>query len=682
MRTRCLAVVLFATLIGGLSPARAQTPLGSEFTYQGKLNLAGTPLNASADFEFTLWDADTDGNPIGAPATLTNIDVIDGLFTVDLDFGAAAFNGDARWLQIAVASPSGADLTTLSPRQPLSAAPYALQTRGIHVDSTGRVGIGNTAPGTPLEVTGTVRAEAFIGDGSGLTNLPPVDTLWTDTGTDIYFNDGRVGIGTDAPAAALHVTAPAASAHIRLSKDNNTYENNLAFIGSGTQYNFGTPNADRLRIWASNGGEILTLLPGGNLGLRTSTPTEALHVRGGNVLADRGNATSTLTRSLTLGGARTSDFPYAQLAFQNFDDDSAAANYLGASIESANAGSSDDGDLRFSTAADAVLTEHMRITHLGDVGIGTTTPVSELDVVGTVTADAFVGNGAGLTSLPSPNSSAGRIRFANGFEFERRPVLLDQEYNLGNAFPGTLTTWQSFTAGVTGNLTAVEAYRASNAAAATVTLYAGQGSGGSLLATAAIPASPSVGWQTAEFTQAIPVVAGNQYTIQITGIAPVKWVLDGAGTYPGGRSSHHAAWDQRFRTHVLDPAGDYSPFLSVNAAGNLRFGPNAAYHAVADVAATSLVRGWIEPDGTAGPNRSSAGVTAQRLAIGRYEVTFPSGAFTQIPVVTITTFNDTGDNRYAVIDDDISTAGFRVSIRDESGILQDGAFNFIALGER
>lgn len=95
-------------------------------TYQGQLKLAGSPLNGTADLELTLWDADTDGNPVGSTFVANNVPVVDGVYTADLDFGVVAFNGGAGWLEIAVASPSGSAFTTLSPRQPRSAVPYAL----------------------------------------------------------------------------------------------------------------------------------------------------------------------------------------------------------------------------------------------------------------------------------------------------------------------------------------------------------------------------------------------------------------------------------------------------------------------------------------------------------------------------------------------------------------------------
>jgi hypothetical protein len=70
---------------------------------------------------------------VGGLDTRTGITVTAGLFTVVLntanEFGPNAFNGEARWLAISVQCPGDAIYTTLSPRQALTATPYALSLR-------------------------------------------------------------------------------------------------------------------------------------------------------------------------------------------------------------------------------------------------------------------------------------------------------------------------------------------------------------------------------------------------------------------------------------------------------------------------------------------------------------------------------------------------------------------------
>src|SRR4051812_4853555 len=89
---------------------------GSSFTYQGRLNEGGSPANGPYDFIFKLYDSPSGGNLVSSPVTITGRGVFEGIFTVSLDFGAVAFSGDARWLDISVRLTGNSNYTTLSPR--------------------------------------------------------------------------------------------------------------------------------------------------------------------------------------------------------------------------------------------------------------------------------------------------------------------------------------------------------------------------------------------------------------------------------------------------------------------------------------------------------------------------------------------------------------------------------------
>jgi len=93
----CISSTLLAAFIAlalwGVGPLQAQ-PLDGTITYQGQLKQAGDPLTAVADFEFRLFDALSAGTQVGGTVPANNVSVADGLFTVPLNFGAAAFNGD------------------------------------------------------------------------------------------------------------------------------------------------------------------------------------------------------------------------------------------------------------------------------------------------------------------------------------------------------------------------------------------------------------------------------------------------------------------------------------------------------------------------------------------------------------------------------------------------------------
>jgi len=184
-----------------LAPAGlGQTPLGTDFTYQGQLKASGMPAITTADFRLSLFDDESGGTQVGATLSRDSVGLVNGLFTVSLDFGAAAFKNDARWIEIAVRSPAGSGtFTTLAPRQSLTATPFALKTRGIDghsldaadqtpvdalfVDNVGHVGIGTTTPGANLEISGSAPA-MHIQDTAGAPTgfIEFLDSLSNATG--------------------------------------------------------------------------------------------------------------------------------------------------------------------------------------------------------------------------------------------------------------------------------------------------------------------------------------------------------------------------------------------------------------------------------------------------------------------------------------------------------------------
>lgn len=115
-----VSAIFFALL--GFASGWAQ---GTGFVYQGRLTDSNLPVNAPYDFQFRLFDAQSGGTPISANDR-NNVTVSNGNFSVILDFGAGAFPGANRWLEISARPASGSAFTLLTPRLPISPTPYAI----------------------------------------------------------------------------------------------------------------------------------------------------------------------------------------------------------------------------------------------------------------------------------------------------------------------------------------------------------------------------------------------------------------------------------------------------------------------------------------------------------------------------------------------------------------------------
>lgn len=206
-------------------------------TYQGQLQENGQPLTGTPGMEFRLYDSLEGDNLLGSEF-FSGVPVEDGLFQVELDFGAGAFDGTERYLEIEVAG------STLDPRQKLTSAPTAQYALEVASDSVGSAQIAAGAVGSEqlendslvissgtglqgggqISLGGTVTL-SIANDGVGSAQIAPgavgadqladdMQSKWTDSGgrlqpkagqpDAIEVSEVQAGPVTDPDSAVLH----------------------------------------------------------------------------------------------------------------------------------------------------------------------------------------------------------------------------------------------------------------------------------------------------------------------------------------------------------------------------------------------------------------------------------------------------------------------------------------------
>ncbi|MFZ2226359.1 MAG: tail fiber domain-containing protein [Candidatus Moraniibacteriota bacterium] len=291
---------------------------------------------------------------------------------------------------------------------------------------SGNVGIGTTGPGAKFQIytgdgTSGLRTSLICSNsttsklytdangnmicgtdqtGSGTGNL--VDTLsatlgaGNDAGGLGMINLGNVGIGTTSPIAKLHsVVADGVSFAIGLSgttKGLRVEADSTSMIirgvdttltGSYQPLRFGGSD---LRFETNGTTEAMRILSNGNVGIGTTSPNTALHVHSANGVVDSfGNLMVSTNDAVAINKG-------GYLTFGgSWDAGGGSSTFGGIGGRKENVTSGDaTGYLMFSTSnSGSTLTEKMRITSSGNVGIGTTGPGAKLEVAGAGSANTI-----------------------------------------------------------------------------------------------------------------------------------------------------------------------------------------------------------------------------------------------------------------------------------------------------
>ncbi len=386
-----------------------QVPLGTGWTYQGRLLESGAPVNDSVDLRFTLCESEAAGCTLGTTVVFDGqlgndppVDIIDGLITVELDFGVAAFDGNARWLRVEVRSPhdpsDAAPYEVLSPRQLLTTAPYALYALNAPTGSTpwgsnganlyydaGSVGIGTDSPLAPLHVEGVARAASFSVPNpdnmsasatlSWHNNVPRIRYGGSGPGNHNGFaihgigdsvklrllDNGALGLGTSAPGSVFNSKLDVIGGHVAVSNNYGFFSFNGSNDGIGAGVD--TTVSDELHLYAA-GAPRASVTAGGDVGIGTTSPAARLDVRGSMVLDDG-------ARAQLFTAASGGDQSRHLLLLNSPDLASASGLKAGGVLVADNYGYADPGK------NDLIVK--------GDVGVGTASPQATLHVV----SDAF-----------------------------------------------------------------------------------------------------------------------------------------------------------------------------------------------------------------------------------------------------------------------------------------------------
>ena len=182
--------MVLITMLVSVPAATPAAAVGTSFTYQGQLSVNGAPADGVCNLQFALFAVASGGAALATVGPLA-VTIDKGLFTVALDFGAN-FAGADRWLEISAACPGNAT-EVLAPRQPITAAPYAL-----FANTAG------TVPDASLTsakiANGTITADD-LSDGA-VTSAKIANNTITDSDIDATKVQKRVS-GTCAAGTAL-----------------------------------------------------------------------------------------------------------------------------------------------------------------------------------------------------------------------------------------------------------------------------------------------------------------------------------------------------------------------------------------------------------------------------------------------------------------------------------------------
>jgi len=362
-KIRLIAAIMFVFIAAQITAAQT-----TAFNYQGKLTDGGAAANGAFQMQFKLFDAASGGSQIGATLADVPVTAENGVFAVKLDFGASAFSGANRFLEIAVRRNANESYTTLSPREQITSSPYAVRTLSaaqadVALDAQKLGGVAASE-----YVTNTNAGSAFIrnqtNQQTGNFNISGNGTIGTQLGVG---RNVTPGIRIDSQGTIRAVDNISTGIIAETTGGTNSWAK-FYMISPSRRWSIGTSqnfNGDQFYLNDETAGQTrMAIATNGNVGFGTTAPNTRLTLNGG----------------VSWTGA-------AWTASMNMQNLSALGWEANASGQRFGIGQTNGGLYFFRTNSAfgnvaSPATYDMVISDAGNVGIGTPTPVAKLSLAG------------------------------------------------------------------------------------------------------------------------------------------------------------------------------------------------------------------------------------------------------------------------------------------------------------